>query len=212
MKILLVNQFDPASGAPTGRILGELATELERNGHTTLLLTLGSSYGKARKGWARRFQELFSHVSLIFRGWTGPRPDVVISLTSPACLIMTAGTIARFHRARHVHWAMDLYPDLALQLGELRDGPVARFLHRRIGIAYCGAARVVTLDEDMRQHLLETYATESEIIPPFPRAVVWPEDWTTNHIPGRWLYSGNFGRAYEIDVLLQVQKLLEFRG
>jgi hypothetical protein len=212
MNILLVNQFGPASGAPTGRILGQLAAELERAGHTPRLLTLDASYGTARTGWIRRGREIQSHLTLLARGCSGLRPDGVISLTSPACLAVTAGLIARRHQAWHIHWAMDLYPDLALLLRELHHGIISRFLHRRMQRAYAGMNRLVALDEDMRQHLLECYGVHSNIIGPFPPEITWPDTWKIPHEPARWLYSGNFGRAHEINVLLQIQRKLEDRG
>jgi hypothetical protein len=132
-------------------------------------------------------------------------------MTSPACLAVTAGVVAKFHRARHFHWAMDLYPDVGVRLGELKSGALTRLLTRLMRRAYHAADRVVTLDEDMREYLQRTYGIDSSVLEPFPPEVAWPIDKQGPRPVKRWLYSGNFGRAHEIEVLLQIQKRLEER-
>ena len=211
MRLLLLNQFGLASGAPTGRILAELGAELERRGHQVQVLTTDSSYGKPRRGLGRLIQEGLSHFLLVWRSLLSPKADAVISLTSPACLAVTAAVIARIHRARHFHWAMDLYPDVGVRLGELKDGPLIRFFSFLMRWAYQTAARVITLDEDMRDYLQNHYGVDSTVIGPFPPEIIWPPV-PKNPKTRQWLYSGNFGRAHEIEVLLQIQKLLEDRG
>jgi Glycosyltransferase Family 4 len=210
MRVLLLNQYGFASGAPTGRILAELGDGLRQRGHDVVFLQSDESYGQSRRGVRRILHELRAHAVLAGRGLLGGRIDAVISLTSPACLAITAGAIARVHRARHFHWAMDLYPDVGVRLGEVREGALTRLLAFLMQRAYRTAHRVVALDEDMRDHLRAAYRVDSTVLEPFPPEVAWPADATTT--TRRWLYSGNFGRAHEIDVLLQVQKRLEQSG
>src|ERR1700683_4078164 len=116
MRFLLLNQFGFASEAPTGRILVELGSELKQRGHQVYLVTSDSKYGKPRRGLERIPHEGLSHLFLLGRSLFCPKVDAVISLTSPACLPVTAGMVAKAHRAKHFHWAMDLYPDVGLRL------------------------------------------------------------------------------------------------
>ncbi len=212
MRLLLLNQFGGASGAPTGRILAELGTELERRGHAVVLLTTDSSYGKPRHGLGRILDEGLVHISFFWRSLWCRKVDAVISLTSPVCLAVTAGIIAKLHRARHFHWAMDLYPDVGARLGELKNEPLVDFLRFLMRQAYQSASGVVTLDEDMREYLQANYEVDSTVIEPFPPEIAWPViEKKPKAAARRWLYSGNFGRAHEIDVLLQIQKRLEER-
>jgi hypothetical protein len=211
MKFLLLNQFGYASGAPTGRILAELGSELERRGHRVFVLTSDSSYGGSRRGLGRLFQEGFSHLSLFAQSFWNPKVDVVISLTSPACLAVTAAVVAKIHRARHFPWVMDAYPEVGVRLGELKDGPLVRLLTYLMNWAYQNAARVVTLDEDMRDYFHRNHGIDSTVIGPFPPEITWPVMETTSIPTRQWLYSGNFGRAHEIEALLEVQKKLEQR-
>ncbi|MCE0497062.1 MAG: glycosyltransferase [Methylacidiphilales bacterium] len=211
MKLLLINQFGFASGAPTGRILAELGAELEKRGHVVRVLVTGASYGKPRRGLGRLLQEGLSHLILLCRSLGHPKVDAVISMTSPACLAVTAGIAAKMHRAKHFHWVMDVYPDVGVRLGELKDGTLAHLLSVLIRRAYRGASQVITLDEDMRDYLREVYGIDSVVIGPFPPEVIWPSIKNGQKTNRCWLYSGNFGRAHEIQVLLQIQKKLEDR-
>jgi hypothetical protein len=211
MRLLLLNQFGAASGAPTGRILAELGAELEKRGHRVIVLTTSAGYGQPRRGRTRLLHEGLAHLLLGWRSlWCG-RIDAVLSLTSPACLAVTAGVISRLHGAKHFHWAMDLYPEVGVRLGELKVGALVRFLRVLMRLAYRDAAQVVTLDEDMRDFLQTHYGVDSAILEPFPPEVSWPASAEKSNA-NQWLYSGNFGRAHEIEILLQVQKRLEDHG
>jgi hypothetical protein len=159
----------------------------------------------------RILREGISHAQILRRGLWRPKVDAVISLTSPACLAVTAGVIAKLHRARHYHWAMDIYPDVGARLGELKSATLVRFLSFLMRRAYRGADGLITLDEDMRDYLQGNYGVDSTVIEPFPPEVCWPRDEKNPKSARRWLYSGNFGRAHEIEVLLQIQKKLEER-
>ncbi len=212
MRFLLLNRFGPDSGAPTGRLLGELADHLRAQGHEVSLLAADRVYGGTRKGWLRWFQELRAHGILLWKSLFHARVDVVLSLTSPVCLLLTADLAARRHRARSWHWAMDLYPDLATGLGQL-PASAARPLRAMMRRAYSRAA-VVALDGDMRDHLRALYGKEAAVIAPWPPPLSWPIPLPRagDAATATWLYSGNLGQAHEVEVLLRAQQLLEKEG
>jgi len=136
---------------------------------------------------------------------------MVISASSPPCLLVVASLIAARHRAKSVHWLMDMYPELALALGELKPGFLSRVIKSLMCWAYRRCDLVIALDEDMAARLKE-YGVTAEIIPPWvlqpimaspaPADTVSSTDWT-------WMYSGNLGRAHEWETLLEVQAVLE---
>ncbi len=207
MKLLLLNQFDGSSSAPTGRILQELGDSLTSAGHEIFVIATSDRYGKPVKGKARLLREAKAHLQLLWRGLWHSRVDAIISLTSPAFLPVTASAIALRHRARHYHWAMDLYPEVALLLGE--TVPCPGLFRRLMGLSYRHAAKVVALDEDMREHIRSSYGADAAVIEPTPPEIAWPEPAASGKA---WLYSGNFGRAHDISILLDVQKRLEDAG
>jgi hypothetical protein len=210
LKVLLLNQFGAGSEAPTGRLADELAEFLNLHRHTARVISSNASYRVKRTGWRRWAHELRSHFILFFRAVNLGRADVVISFTSPVCLPVTARFAASFLHAKLYLWNMDLYPDLALALGELKPGLLASMLRSLMQGAYKSAAGVVALDDDMREFLQENYGVDSCVIPPWPPNLPWPASLSSATAGNKtWLYSGNLGQAHEIKTLLKIQQRLE---
>ncbi len=86
---------------------------------------------------------------LLFRG---DRPDRIVALTTPPFLSVIARMASKVRGADHGHWVMDLYPDVMVAHGMLRENGVR---HRILaGVARWGfgggrCAAVLTLGPDM---------------------------------------------------------------
>jgi hypothetical protein len=151
--------------------------------------------------------------TMLFEGLARPRCDLVISASSPPCLLVAATLIAARHRAKSVHWIMDLYPEIAVALGEIRSGPLVSGIEHLMSLCYRRTSRVVVLDGDMASQM-RRYDITAEIVRPWvfekflasPPPVVSPAD------PWTWIYSGNLGRAHEWETLLEAQRLVESRS
>jgi glycosyltransferase involved in cell wall biosynthesis len=106
---------------------------------------------------------------------------------------------------------MDLYPELAVALGEVRPGLFVDWINRTMRRCYRRTDRVVALDEDMATHLCG-FGIEPRIIRPWvPRSMV-NHSATQPESPWTWIYSGNLGRAHDWETLLDAQAILEQRG
>lgn len=216
VRVLLVNQFRPPDMSPTSRLLGDLAEALVEDGLEVRFAGAAGGYRKDRGGRAARWlREIRALSGLFLQCLRGPRPDVIVALSSPPCLVALAAMAAAWHRARLLHWVMDLYPEIALALGEIREGAPARLVRWMMRRAYARCERVVALDADMRNRLAN-YGVDADIMPPWipgnpamppPGSPLWscPRD-------AVWLYSGNLGRAHEWKTLIDVQAALERRG
>ncbi len=214
MRVLFLNQYFPPDAAPTGVLLRELADELERAGHTVDFVAARQDYRAGQRKGGRMLREARALGRMLLDGLRKPRAAVVVSASSPPCLLVVATLVAAWHRARSVHWIMDLYPEIAVALGEVRAGFAARMIGKIMGWGYRHAARVVVLDEDMAARV-RRYGVESAVIRPWVFASVLPQlaaarderagEWT-------WIYSGNLGRAHEWETLLAAQAILETRG
>jgi len=214
MRVLFLNQYFPPDPAPTGVLLAEVAAELERAGHTVDFVAARQDYRGAQQQGGRMRREAIALLRMLWDGLRRPRAEVVISASSPPCLLVVATLVARWHRARSMHWIMDLYPEIAVALGEVREGPLSRAIAAVMGWCYRRAARVIVLDEDMAAHIRRS-GVEPEIVRPWVFASVLPQlaaarakqdaAWT-------WIYSGNLGRAHEWETLLAAQAELERRG
>ena len=219
MRILLLNHYIPPDPAPTGRLIGELAEVLRENGWDAELVS-GSRGGYRDSGAGKKSSKLLgwlrAHLLVIWRGIRAPRADLVLCLTDPPFLPLTASVIARFHRARLAHWCMDLYPELAIELDEVPHStrPIVRQLGKLMQRIYRSSDPLVALDEAMAGRLAGMGGAAErgriEVIPPWVQGSVdvGPEP---SQDPDRftWLYSGNLGRAHVYETLLQAQMRIE---
>lgn len=241
-RILLLNHYLPPDPAPTGRLLGELGDHLAAHGwevETVAGADPGASYrsgsfqGKTRKllGWIR------AHGKILWRGLRAAPADIVVCLTDPPFLLLTGALVARFHRARFIHWVMDLYPDLASELGEL---PVAAcaVISPAMRLGYQAVDTTIVLDSSMAERLERLGSRDVAVIPPWvltsdhlkpspsspstsstpsspsspsPRVASNEQD-NTEAPTFTWLYSGNLGRSHLYQPLLMIQHHLESRG
>jgi colanic acid biosynthesis glycosyl transferase WcaI len=217
MRVLILNQYFPPDPAPTGVLFAELADHLRTHGHDVEFISAGQTYrsGQGQRGRLKR--EFMALLKILRQGLLARRIDVVASGSSPPCLLVVATLIALRHRARSYHWAMDLYPELAVALGEVAPGRFAGALQLWMHYCYRLSRRVVVLDEDMAAQI-QSSGAKVEIIRPWVTAPVLQSldesDLSMNppSVPWVWIYSGNLGRAHEWETLLQVQAQLEREG
>ncbi len=222
-RFLFLNQFVPPDPAPTARLLGDVADELRRRGHEIVFVGDRSDYrgGKTLLG-SRALREGVSLLRLLARTMFTPRADVIICLTSPPLVAVVAQWSRLFHRrAKLIHWAMDLYPDVAVALGEVRENSLLhRITSALMGSVYRACDLIVVLDAEMSARV-GLHGAASEIYPPWPPGtdpdiqtkLIEPARETP--VPGKtftWLYSGNLGRAHEWTTLIDAQHLLEKEG
>lgn len=224
MRLLFLNQYAPPDPSPTARLMGELIAHLRASGHEVETVSQVSAYqGHHGKAVSRLRRELQAMIVIFLRGLRakvqGHQPDLIVSLSSPPCLLVVAALLARMRRTALAHWAMDLYPELAVVLGEVPAGsPVVWLLRRLMGWAYRRCVLIVTLDDDMAAHLQRLYRVRTQVLPPWPAATIHgdknasPEPSPGERLAGErwtWLYSGNLGRAHEWRPLLDAQSELE---
>ncbi|MDP2996690.1 MAG: glycosyltransferase family 4 protein [Bryobacterales bacterium] len=162
------------------------AVEVSRVGN------LAFSHSRARK--------LLSYATFyagaVWRALSGPRPDVVLTLTAPPGLAWIGWLLKRVCRCRHVTWEMDVYPDIAVALGMATPGWLGWFLdypRRRadavIALGDCMKDRLLRRGiPEERIHVVENWADGRKTYPlPFP-----------GNPPLRVLYSGNLGLAHDV--------------
>ena len=210
-----MNRFIPPDESPTAVLAGELAEHLQAHGHNVELIAVSESTGYrsgSKRGLSRAVEEILCHGKLFWKTLLARRGDLLLCLSSPACLPVTAAVAAALKRTRFAHWAMDVYPEIAAALDEIRsNGMVDKVSDALMNWAYGRTDLLVALDSDM-QGALETKGHRAEICPPwFPHHFEWPESDPGTAAGGlfTWLYSGNLGRAHEWKCLLDAQAILE---
>ncbi|MFZ4763677.1 MAG: hypothetical protein ACOYMN_01885 [Roseimicrobium sp.] len=213
MRLLCINRFAPPDPAPTGRLLGDLRDELTRRGWEVAILSPSRNYRQGKgAGWRRWVGELQAHWQIFLGACLAKRPDVILCLTDPPCLPVTAMIVARLRGAKLAHWAMDVYPQIAAALGEVSpNGLLFRLVKAATDAALRRCELIACLDEDMACAMGLQNDPRLMLCPPWPpQGLVLPETPTrppTDSV--RWLYSGNLGRAHDFETLLQTQQILE---
>lgn len=237
LRVVLVNQYYAPDEAATAQLLADVGAGLARAGHDVRAVCSNRCYrdpahryppsetidgvrilrsptgGLVRGGRAGRLLDYASFLlGLAVTLARGDRPDVVVCLSTPPMLASVGLLLARLRGARFVFWVMDVYPELAFELGAIRRGSLAgRLLGRISRTTLRHADRVVALGETMARGLAGVPADRVEVIHNWadgelirPRSVErhplreeW--GWTDRFVV---LYSGHMGLSHEFDTVL----------
>ena len=246
MRLLLVNQHYPPDLGATGRLIAQLAERLAAVGHDVTVLTGRPTYDEARRESSPPATEIRAGVrvvrlpllrrrdgalgralhylsfagSTLLAGLCRRRPDVVLAWSStPLFGGVAALRIARFHRCHFVYGVQDVYPEIALALGVMRPGVIARAGQALERLAWRGADRVVVIGnalagvardrgvEPGRVTVIETWADTEAIRPRGESAFrgevgLGEEDFVVQ-------YAGNLGRSQDLETVLEAARLVE---
>ncbi|QDV68257.1 putative glycosyl transferase [Rosistilla carotiformis] len=179
---------------------------IDRLPHTTLpkrskigrLINLLSFTWQARR-WGRR-------------GAASKAFDVIVSESDPFFLPIVAAPIARKMGAKFIVYTQDVYPDIAIGLGVIKEGTITRQIRQRLLAAYRQADRIVVLDDDMRDRLVgwglprEKFSivpnwVDTEAIRPLAAANPFR---VAHDLDDRFvvMHSGNMGMSQRLEVLI----------
>lgn len=153
------------------------------------------------------------------------RGDVVVAKTDPPVLSWPIGIAARMKGARRVNWLQDLYPEVATALGVLGEsGLPARIVralrNRSLKAADCNVAIGERMADVLRREgvsddrivVIPNMTDEQGVRPLDPAANLLRREW--GYAPGDLVvgYSGNLGRAHDIDTLIAAAGTLQAAG
>ncbi|RPF70532.1 glycosyltransferase family 4 protein [Aurantiacibacter spongiae] len=151
--------------------------------------------------------------------------DVVIAKTDPPVLSAPVGLAARLKRARRATWLQDLYPEVAEAFAVLRkNGLLASMVRASRDRSLRDATMNIAIGERMAQ-IVRQAGVKKERIVVIPNMTddeaITPVDAIDNPLRREWGfgpddlvvgYSGNLGRAHEVDTVLDAAERLEAMG
>ncbi len=248
MRVLFVNQYYAPDEAATAQLLSDLAETAARAGLDCRVIAARRGYANpsrqlpkretlhgvhvvrvATTGFGRRNAtgRLIDYIGFLlgacFQMLRAPRPDVLVGLSTPPILGFLTALMARGRGCRAVYWTMDVYPELAIELGALRRGSIlCRLLSRASRAALASADLVVALGETMRERLVAQGARRVAVIHNWAdgekiRATAHDENayrrergWGPSDFVV--LYSGNLGLAHEFETVLDAAEKLRERA
>lgn len=181
--------------------------------------------------WATRFGRknilgraidyLTFHISaFLWCLWNLNRGDICVVCTDPPLLSVTTALPIRWRRARMVNWVMDLFPEVAMELGMLSNksipGTISKSMRnwsmRKSAMIVCPTATMASyLRErgfrDEQVFVMHHWSDGEEIYPVAPASNTLRTRWglQDKFVVG---YSGNFGRAHDFSTLLEAAVLL----
>src|SRR5215510_8161502 len=148
--------------------------------------------------------------------------DVVVAKTDPPMLTIIAAPVCGLRGARLVSWLQDIFPETAEALGV--GGRPARLAYSALrklrNRSLRTAVMSVVLGERMAEAVLKLGVPRERvrIIPNWADGkAIRPVDHVANELRTKWGladtfvvgYSGNLGRAHEIETLLEAMTILE---
>lgn len=172
-----------------------------------------------RRRLSRRGLNYLSYVGLgAAEALRAPRPDVVLCMTDPPFLGAAAMIVARRFAAPLVVIAQDVFPDIAVRLGRLRNPAVVGALEVLVRSYLRRADRIVAIGETMRARLQAKGArpervrvianwVDTEALRPLERR----NDWAlAQGLDGCFvvMHSGNVGHAQDLDSLVRAASFL----
>jgi colanic acid biosynthesis glycosyl transferase WcaI len=250
MKLILVNRYFFPDESATSRMLTSLAQSLVNSGWSVHVLTSRSLHNDLSvqlaerehvegievhrlrtttfgRGWlpGRAIDYVTFHLATIWRLLRlAHRDDICVVCTDPPLLSVTAVLPIWLKRAMLVNWLLDLFPEIAIQLGmgnrhrvlmrvalRLRD-----FSLRRASVNVAPMKRMTEYLEDRgipaRALVTINHWSDGNAIRPLdPERNALRREWD---LGDRFVvaYSGNFGRAHDFSTFLDAAERLRDHG
>lgn len=156
---------------------------------------------------------------------TAKKGDVVIAKTDPPVLSWPIGLAARIKGAQRGNWLQDLYPEVAEAFGVLGSDAISTRIVRRLRDNSLRNADCNVAIGDRMADLLRQQGVADSRISVIPNMTddeaIRPIAAADNPLRKKWAfaksdlvvgYSGNLGRAHEVDTLLGAASLLQREG
>ncbi len=246
MHVILLNQAFYPDVVATAQMGKDLADELVARGHRVSAVASRSIYGRSgavlprrdrvdgieirrvgaslfgKTGYAARIADFALFYALaLWRVLTMPRADVVVCYTTPP-FVALVGLLSRLLRgSRAVYWVMDLYPDLPVACGVMRERAYATRAFERLNRFLLARSDVsVVLGRCMRERVLAkgVPAARVRLIP------VWADTAGIRPLPheanparaglapaGEFvvMYSGNLGLGHDARTLCEAMAIVQ---
>jgi colanic acid biosynthesis glycosyl transferase WcaI len=181
-------------------------------GGVEIVRVRSTSYDRARLP-RRALNYLTYVVGVVWKAMFARRPDLVVCMTDPPFIGAIARVVAARFRRPLLVIAQDVFPEIAVKLGRLRNPVVVRALRILVDRSLRSADRVVAIGETMKRRL-EEKGVDPERIRVIPNwcdvtsVVPSPRDnrWARQHrLVKRFvvMHSGNVGHAQDLDTLIR---------
>lgn len=236
-RILVFNQYYAPAFESTAQLLTQLCEALAEEYEVTVVTGVveGTTPGREsrngvevvrvfstafeRRRLSRRATNYLTYVaSSLWVGVTKERADLVLCMSDPPFVSAFARLAAARRRVPYITIVQDVFPEIAVELGRLRNPVVVRTLSSLVGFGLGRAARVVAIGETMRARLVHkgVPAERVVVIPNWVDAAeMTPQArdnaWAREHeLADKFvvMHSGNVGYAQDLGLLVRAATFL----
>lgn len=199
---------------------GDTLARREEHDGVTIQRVTTSRFGRTRLV-GRAIDYASFYLSAMAAAFRILRPgDILVVKTDPPLLQIPLSLVSRLRRARQVNWMQDVYPELAVALGigQLAGLP-ARVLVALRSLSIRASARTVAIGGRMKETLVAAGARHTQVAEihnwgddaVLAATTCSPELREAWGFSGERLvvgYSGNLGRAHELETMLDAARAL----
>jgi colanic acid biosynthesis glycosyl transferase WcaI len=156
----------------------------------------------------------FHAASIVAGVFLRPRPEVILCPSPPPSIALAAFLLGKRFGAPFVYSVQEMYPDVAINLGAVRNKRLIRLLFQLERFTYANAAAVTAITRRMRTRLLEKGVPEEKVVllpnfadtglfHPMPRETPFARE---HGLLDKFVvsYAGNMGKPQRLDGLLRV--------
>lgn len=164
----------------------------------------------------RMLSFIYWHKMSFFVGLFLKKPDVILTPSPPLTSGLLTILLAKLKGAKTIYNVQEIYPDLLINLGHLKNTFLINFLKRLEHFVYNSSTAVTTIDKQFYNMIKPRIKQESNlhIIPNFVDIDLYVTESLTKlpteflSEPGftNMLYAGNIGLAQEWDLVLNLAK------
>lgn len=245
MRVLMLNQVFYPDVAATAQHGHDLARSLVAAGHQVTAVASRSLYGDVAAPLPASETIDGIRIERVGRNWFGKRNlvgrlvdfgvfylaaavksvqvgrhDVVIAFSTPPLIAGVGWLATRVRGGKLVYWSMDLYPDVAVAGGLVRErSPLVRLMCALDTMVMRSSSAVVALGRCMRERILaRSVAPEKvHVIPVWGEEAAPVDAASDNAFRREWgirddqflvMYSGNFGFGHDVQTFLAAAERL----
>jgi colanic acid biosynthesis glycosyl transferase WcaI len=155
----------------------------------------------------------------VLKGAHLPKHDVLLVPSPPLSNGVIADVICRFKGTPFIYNVQDIWPDVAVRAGVLKNPKAIARLRKMENFVYRRAAKITVISDGFKQNLIQKGVPEEkiEVIPnfidldfivPTPK----PNSFTVEHgLEGKFvvLFAGNMGFSQGLETVIDAAKLVE---
>ena len=164
----------------------------------------------------RMLSFIYWHIMSFFVGLFLKRPDIILTPSPPLTSGLIAILLAKLKGAKTIYNVQEIYPDLLINLGHLKNTFLINFLKRLERFVYNSSNAVTTIDKQFYNIIKPRIKQENRlyVIPNFVDTDLYVTESSTK-LPAEFLskpgftnmlYAGNIGLAQEWDLVLNLAK------